>query len=128
MPDYIPVYADPEEYKRMEFRIPDFIYLEPIVDSYLKRLNLATRKEYDIWRENLEERFKQAESGFLKRLFGQIYFNIIIPKAQEYLTPKKLVWVLTQLDKILPWMPNETFKTVVKTIDSVAEYIYKTMD
>lgn len=129
-----PYIADPNKYKRIlanqgkPYPQSDYEMDRLEWDRELRKANVYTRAEFDQWQAELNRKFKESEAGWFKQLFGKLYFDLIIPKSKEYLTPKRLMKLLTNLDQLGPWMPNSTWLKILLFLDKAAEAVYKTMD
>jgi len=127
MTEYKPKFADPNEYVRMGFPVKNR-YDKAVCESYLRRLNLYTREEFEAWKKNLDKQFLERESSWFQKLMGQLWYRLVLPKIGELTSPKQLFKVLSQIDKLIPYLPVGYWTAVLKGIDWVADLVYKNMD
>jgi hypothetical protein len=103
-------------------------YTKAVCEVYLRKLNLYTKEEFDTWRRELDVKFKEAESSFWQKLWGQIWYRIVLPKAHELNSPKQIFKVLSKIDKLIPYLPEGYWIAVLKGIDWVADLVYENME
>jgi len=72
------------------------------------------------------KKHKFEESSWWQQIAGYIWFTVIITEYDK-LTPKKLVKILTNIDQLLPYIPNETAQKLIIILDRIAEEIHKRM-
>ena len=126
MTDYKPYIADPNKYARIP--IPRLSFEKAVCGVYLRKLNLYTKEEIEIWRKNLASQFANRESSWFQKLVGQIWYRVVLPKVSELTSPKQLFRVLGQIDKLIPYLPQGYWIAVLKAIDWVADLVYEGMD
>ena len=127
MSEYVPSYADPENYKRMGFDKKDH-YAKAVSIVYLWKLDIYTKEEFDQWRKKVEQQFKDRESSWWTRLIGQLWYRLFLPKVEELTTPKQIFKMLSQIDKLIKYLPESKWVNILKAIDWVADLVYKSMD
>ena len=131
MPEYKPKFVDPNDYKRMKSQIATSSreYDKAICEAYLRnQLGIWTENEFKRWQINLNLQFANRESGWFKKLIGQIWYRLVLPKAEELTHPKQLFKVLGQIDKLIPYLPQGYWIVILKGIDWVADLVYKQME
>ena len=130
MTEYKPYIANPDNYKSISTRL-QHSYFEMTANEwerYFRKYNIMTKSQIDEIRGKIESRIANDESTLIQKLFGLLWYRFILPKSKDLLTPKNLLKILSQLDNLLPYMPNDFWKSVLKALDKAAEYAYERMD
>jgi len=94
---------------------------------YFRNNGISTQAQIDIMQAKIKSRIGQ-ESTWFQKLIGQLWYRFILPKSKDLLTPKNLLKILSQLDHLLPYMPSDFWKSVLRALDKAAEYAYDRMD
>ena len=100
--------------------------LQPITDE---RLAQYLRVEHGITLQQVWDaqaalnNLKFDESNVFQKIVGLIWFTFI--EQTGGITPKMLIKILTQLDQLLPFIPNEMAKKIIMVLDKIAEEVYK---
>ena len=130
MTDYKPHYVNPDNYKSMDTRLRHS-YFEMTANEwarYFRNNGIYTQAKLDEIRANLESRIANDESTWWQKLMGQLWYRLILPKSKDLLTPKNLLAILKNLDHLLPYMPTDFWRSVLKALDKAATYAYDRMD
>ena len=130
MPEYTYHEANPDNYKsimrRMQVQCVEMTKQDWL--KYFRNNGISTQAQVDELSEKIANRIANDESSWFNKLMGLVYYKFILPKSQELLTPKNLLKVLSKLDHLLPYMPSDFWKSVLKALDKAAEYAYKSLD
>lgn len=130
MPEYTFHQVDPDNYKSMTTRLRHS-YFEMTANEwakYFRNNGIYTKAKLDEIQGKIEARIANDESTWWQKLMGQLWYRLILPKSKELLTPKNLLKVLSQLDNLLPYMPNDFWRSVLRALDKAATYAYSRMD
>ena len=130
MPDYTFHQANPDNYKSMTARLRHS-YFEMTAkewEKYFRNNGIYTQAQLDEIQSKIATRIASDKSTWWQKLMGQLWYRFILPKSKELLTPKNLLKILSQLDHLLPYMPNDFWKSVLKALDKAAEFAYDRMD
>jgi len=100
--------------------IPDDIAL------YYRANGIPTKAQLDEILSRLKQLSEERESGFISKAFSALWFNVVREKIT--LTPKKLLWILTHLDKLAFFIKGETAKDILLFVDNIADKIYANLD
>jgi len=121
-----PYIADPNKYKRMTVGLR---YADKIIcKDYLRRLNLRTENELKVWRNELELQFANRDTTWLTRLFGQIWYNLLLPNVEKHLTAKQIFSLLSKTDQLIKYLPASKWVYILKAIDWIADLVYESME
>jgi len=99
---------------------------EPITDERLAQYLRVTHgiKLNDIKIASLAlESHKFEESSLIQKIAGLLWYGFI--EATGGITPKMIVKILTDLDKLLPFIPDPMAKKIIMLLDKIAEEVYK---
>ena len=130
MPDYKPSYVNPENYNSMLTRMRQS-YVAMTGEEwarYFRSNGIYSQSQIDIMQAKIKSRIANQESSWWQKLMGQLWYRFILPKTKDLLTPKNLLKILSQLDHLLPYMPNDFWRSVLKALDKAAEFAYDRMD
>ena len=130
MPEYTFHEADPDNYRSMMRRM-EIQYVAMTSEEwarYFRNNGIMTQQQVLDMQSKIEDRISNDESTWFQKLLGLLYYQFILPKTKELLTPKNLLKVLSQLDQLLPYMPSDFWKSVLKALDKVAEYALAQLD
>ena len=127
---YEPSYSNPELYNMMTAKMKrDYnVMTRDEWLRYFRNNGISTQAQVDEMSEKIANRIANDESSWFQKLMSLVYYKFILPKSQELLTPKNLLKVLSKLDHLLPYMPSDFWKSVLKALDKAAEYAYKSLD
>jgi hypothetical protein len=125
--------TDPNEFKRLTFgerwRKHDPIKMgnwdDKSLSNYLEKTHRLNLDELRSAAEKLKA-VKFEESNLWQKLLSLFWYGFARKELQ--LTPKKLMYILSNLDKLLPFIPNEVAQKIIIILDQAAEAIYKKMD
>ena len=93
------------------------------LEAYLRSLGVLNLEQIEKWEKILLENSKESESSFLSKMFSLLWFDVV--RKHVKLTPKRLVWVLTHLDQLAPYIKGETARDILTFLDNIAEEVYK---
>jgi hypothetical protein len=130
MPEYIFHEANPDDYNRIMSRMQQS-YVAMTGEEwarYFRSYGIATRAQLGEMQAKIKSRITNDESTWWQKLLGQIWYQFVLPKRKDLLTPRNLLKVLSKLDHLLPYMPNDFWETVLRVLDKAAEYAYDKMD
>ncbi len=97
-------------------------------NRYFRKRGVGTLEEYEQWRRNLDRQFREAESSWWQKLWGQVWYRIVLPKITELNSPKQIFKVLSKIDKLIPYLPEGYWIGVLKAMDFVADLVYERME
>ena len=130
MPEYTYHEANPDDYNRMISRMQQGYVAMTGEEwaAYFRSHGIATQAQVIAMQDKIKSRIANNDSSWWQKLLGQIWYQFVLPKSKELLTPKNLLKVLSQLDQLLPYMPSDFWKSVLKALDKVAEYALAQLD
>ena len=124
MTEYKPDYADPNDYERMKIKRRDYEAFEQAqFEAYLKKHGILTREQLTDSMNKMIEASKNRESSFLQKVGSWIWFTI-----KPELTPKRLAYILSNTDKVLPFVNNKALRDILEVVDKLAGYIYESWE
>ena len=122
--EYKPDYADPNKYKRMQISYKNHTAWQgKEFTSYLKKYGILNKEQLVASMNKMTRASADRESSFFQKIGSWVWFKI-----KPELTPKRLAWVLTHIDKLIPFAKGDTFKQILKAIDQMAEWAYNYLD
>ena len=130
MPEYTFHEADPDNYRSMMRRV-QIEYVAMTGDEwarYFRNNGISTRAQLSEMQDKIKSRIANQESTWWQKLIGLFYYRFILPKSKELLTPKNLLKVLSKLDQLLPYMPSDFWRSVLKALDKGAEFALAQLD
>ena len=130
MPEYTFHEADPDNYRSMMRRM-EIQYVAMTSEEwarYFRNNGIMTQQQVLDMQSKIEDRISNDESTWFQKLLGLLYYQFILPKSKELLTPKNLLKVLSQLDQLLPYMPSDFWRSVLKALDKAAEFALGRLD
>ena len=130
MTDYKPSYVNPENYNSMltKMRQGYVAMTGEEWSRYFRSNGIMTRTQLAEMQAKIKSRIANQESTWWQKLMGQLWYRFVLPKTKDLLTPRNLLKILSQLDKLLPYMPSDFWKSVLKALDKAAEFAYDRMD
>ena len=90
--------------------------------QYLRSSTVFTLDEIKTSAKRLTDN-KFKESSLIQKLAGLMWYGFI--EATGGLTPKRLIWILTNLDQLLPYIPDPMAQKIIMVLDKIAEELYK---
>ena len=130
MPEYRFNKVDPNNYMSM-WRRMQMEYVKMTGEQwalYFRHYGISTQAQVIAMQAKIKSRIANSESSWWQKLMGQLWYQFVLPKSKDLLTPKNLLKVLSQLDQLLPYMPSDFWKSVLKALDKVAEYALAQLD
>ena len=130
MTEYTYHEANPDDYNRMMSQMQQS-YVAMTGEQwaeYFRNNGIATQAQVIAMQDKIKSRIANQESSWWQKLMGRLWYQFVLPKSKELLTPKNLLKVLSQLDQLLPYMPSDFWKSVLKALDKVAEYALAQLD
>jgi len=122
--------VNPEMYRRLSAKMKrsyDEIKKEEWL-RYFRNNGIMTKTQVHMMQARIKSRIANDESSWFQKLIGLAYYQFILPKAKDLLTPKELLKVLSKLDILLPVMPNDFWRSVLLALDKAATYAYESLD
>ena len=102
---------------------------DPTPEDIRKWMNLRgifTREQVEIGFQRIKKQAEEAESTFMGKLIGQLYWNLIKPSIK--ITPATLIWILANFDQLLEVVKIQGFwKDVVVAIDTIGEQLQSSL-
>jgi len=114
---------DPK-YSKGDITKNQFYWDEISLSVYLRVHFKMSLSQIQTARAKLETN-KFEESNIFQKLISLLWYGFLQKELE--LTPKKLIHILTNLDQLLPFIPNPLAQKIILILDRVAEEIDKRM-
>ena len=125
MPDYKIKDIDLSKIKRKRARLLRAFPTPESMVKYMRANGILDMEQLRVLQEQIKQRIKDDESGFLSRLMSWVWYEI---KGKFVLDVDTLYMILSKADVLMPYMPNEFWKNVVKYIDKIGEILVETCE
>jgi len=125
VPDYKIKDIDLSKIKRKRARLLRAFPTPESMVKYMRANGILDMEQLRVLQEQIKQRIKDDESGFLSRLMSWVWYEI---KGKFVLDVDTLYMILSKADVLMPYMPNEFWKNVVKYIDKIGEILVETCE
>lgn len=124
MEDLNKIYFEVKRLKKVNLNKPE-AWEDESLARYLRDTNYVTLDDIRTAKNKIENH-KLEEATPVKQVAGAIWYAGV--DQFRSLTPKRLLFILTHLDKLLPFMPESFVKKIVKALDAIADKVYETIE
>jgi hypothetical protein len=130
MPDYTMHKVNPEDYQMLTAKMKRsyLVITQEEWLRYFRNNGIYTQDQVIAMQAQIESRIANQESSLFQKLMGLAWYQFILPRSKDLLTPKNLLKILSKLDHLLPYMPSDFWRSVLKALDKAAEFAYTKLD
>jgi len=107
--------------KRLKVKFNLSLPIPQEIAKYMADNGVLNRDELARLQNQIKIRINEAESSIWQRLASLIYYRV---KDHIKISPQTLYMLMSNFDKIRPYMPNEFWMKVVDIIDKIGEHLY----
>ena len=120
MPDYKIADIDLSKIKRKRARLLRAFPTPESIAKYMRENGILTMEELRVLQEKIRQRILEEESGWFSRLMSWAWYEL---QGKFVLDVDTLYMIMSKADVLMPYMPNEFWRNVVKYIDKIGEFL-----